>query len=151
MFSTRSDYKLWICDASANNTSSSNPNPQKSFWRCLWMLRTPSKMKHFAWHACNDALPTMVNLLRRHIAASDRCLFVIPTQRIPFILCGAVRSWNNCGIILARLKAQLQSPPGNFSNLFSHFLQVPDDFRAEIFIITTWLLWNSRNALRLGL
>ena len=46
---TRSAYKLLACDASANNTSSLNPNPQKSFWKGLWMLQTPSKMKHLAW------------------------------------------------------------------------------------------------------
>ena len=45
----RSAYKLLACDASANNTSNSNPNPQKSFWRGLWMLQILSKMKHFAW------------------------------------------------------------------------------------------------------
>ena len=37
------------------------------------MLRIPSKMKHFAWHACNKALPTMVNLFRRRIVDTDRC------------------------------------------------------------------------------
>ena len=69
----QSAYELLVCDASANNTSSSNPNPQKSFWRGLWMLRIPSKMKHFAWCACNEALPTMVNLFRRLLADTDRC------------------------------------------------------------------------------
>ena len=43
------------------------------------------------------------------------------------------------------------NPPGDFSNLFAHFLKVSDDLRAEIFIIISWLLWNRHNCLWLGL
>lgn len=48
LFTTQSAYKLLACDVVANNPDSSNPSPQKSFLRGLWMLRTPSKVKHFA-------------------------------------------------------------------------------------------------------
>ena len=42
------------------------------------------------------------------------------------------------------------SPPPDFTNLFSSFLQVQDEFHAEIFSITAWLLWNRRNAQHFG-
>ena len=38
VFTTRSAYKMLANSALANNASSSNPNPQKQFWRGLWNL-----------------------------------------------------------------------------------------------------------------
>ena len=32
-----------------------------------------NKVKHFVWRACNNALPTMDNLLRHHIALFATC------------------------------------------------------------------------------
>ena len=42
-------------------------------WRKLWHLHIPSKIKIFAWKACVDALPTMVNLQKRGIGVNDLC------------------------------------------------------------------------------
>ena len=41
----------------------------------------------------------------------------------------------------------VSSPPGDFTNLFSSFLQVREDYRVEIFSITAWMLWTRRNML----
>ena len=72
-FTTKSAYKLLACNASANNPSNSNLSPQKSFWRGLWKLRVPNKVKHFAWRVSNEALPTMVNLARQQVGTIDQC------------------------------------------------------------------------------
>ena len=140
LFTTRSSYKLLTCDAVANNPSNSNSSPQKSFWRGIWMLRSPSKAKQFTWRACNDALPTMVNLLRRHIVTSNVCE-VCKSQ--PEDILHAVWGCEDLEVLWRRLSWAC--------HLLSNFLQVSDDYRAEIFIIMAWLLWNRRNNLRLGL
>ena len=44
----------------------------------------------------------------------------------------------------------VNSPPSDFCDLFSKFLQVPDEHSAEIFAITAWLIWNWRNSLHFG-
>ena len=62
-FSSRSAYRLFASNASATNPSSSNPIPQRSFWRGIWMLCVPHKVKHFTLRACNNSLLTMDNLL----------------------------------------------------------------------------------------
>ena len=73
MFSTSSAFKLIVSGASTSTIGSSNLDNQRKFWKGLWQLRVPNKIKLFVWTACNDALPTMGNLHRRHIAPSDHC------------------------------------------------------------------------------
>jgi len=75
MFSTSSAYKLIVSGASTSTStaSSSNLDNQRKFWKVLWQLRVPNKIKLFVWRACNDALPTVENLHQKHIAPSDRC------------------------------------------------------------------------------
>lgn len=72
-FTTSSVYKPLVSCDSSNTASSSDLRSQKLFWKGVWNLRVPNKIKHFAWHACNNALPTMVNLHRRHISPNDTC------------------------------------------------------------------------------
>ena len=42
------------------------------------------------------------------------------------------------------------SPPGDFTNFISRFLQVVDKHRAEYFIIMAWMLWNRCNLVSLN-
>lgn len=43
-----------------------------------------------------------------------------------------------------------QARPLTFNALLDCFLQVKDNFRKEIFIMTAWTIWNRRNALKFG-
>ena len=73
LFYTSSAYKMLVSCASSNNANSSNLEALKLVWNGIWQLRTPNKIKHFVWHACNNALPTMKNLCCRHISTSEIC------------------------------------------------------------------------------
>ena len=48
-------------------------DPRGRLWKKVWHLNIPSKIKIFAWRACVDALPTMVNLKKRGIGENDFC------------------------------------------------------------------------------
>lgn len=39
-----------------------NAEAKKSFWKGIWKLKVPSKIKHFMWKPCSNALPTKTNL-----------------------------------------------------------------------------------------
>ena len=45
----------------------------RRFWGSLWRLPIPYKVRHFAWRACKEALPTKVNLRRRKVLTDDSC------------------------------------------------------------------------------
>ena len=67
VYSTSSAYKLL---SGRDSPGSSNRKPQKRFWKALWELRVPHKIKHFLWRACHNALPTKCNMFRRNIINS---------------------------------------------------------------------------------
>lgn len=37
------------------------------FWRNIWSLNVPSKVKHLIWRAYNESLPTKLNLFKRKV------------------------------------------------------------------------------------
>lgn len=64
VFSVRSCYKMMTYDA--NNSSS-------SFWRRLWKLNVPGKVKNFLWRIVKNVLPTTNNLLSRRVQVLPTC------------------------------------------------------------------------------
>jgi len=147
-FNARSAYKLLISNALASNASSLDPNPHKIFWRGIWKLRVPSKVKHFVWRASNNALPTMDNLLYYKVLLFATCNIcrnhIEDTVHAVWESEGVKEAWQ----LLSWANHTDIPPPLDFTNLISKFLQVHD--RAEIFAVTPWLLWNRQNFLRLG-
>ena len=46
---------------------------QKSFWKIIWKLKVPGKVKHFLWRSCTNFLPSKENLLKRAIPIDPIC------------------------------------------------------------------------------
>ena len=151
VFTTCSAYKMLANSAIANSSSSSNPNTQKQSWRGLWKLQVPNKVKIFAWRACNRALPTMDNLIRRHIVEANLCPVCKLAAEDPLHMvlhCTEVEPvWREHGWF----GQAISSPPSDFTDLLSRFLQVTEDNRAELFICMAWSLWQRWNKLRINL
>lgn len=40
----------------------------ENFWKKLWQIKSIPKCTHFAWRACMDILPVMLNLKRKRLA-----------------------------------------------------------------------------------
>ena len=36
-----------------------------SYWKCLWKLKIPEKIKFFGWRAVNGSCPTRINLIKK--------------------------------------------------------------------------------------
>ena len=72
-YSVKAGYQKLCEEADASNASSSNPMQQKSFWKKVWKLQVPSKIKKFLWLVCTNALPTKENLKKRKIIDDARC------------------------------------------------------------------------------
>ena len=87
-------------------------------------MRVPNKIKHFAWRACNNALPTMANLHRQHIIPNDICEIckVEPEDQIHALWsCKEVEAvWGS----FQWANHAASPPPVNFADLLANFMQV---------------------------
>ena len=65
-FTVRSAYKLVVIEFLGESTTGSpNADTHKIFWRRLWGLNLPNKIKYFTWRVCHNILPTKMNLHQR--------------------------------------------------------------------------------------
>ena len=73
VYLVRSGYQL-LCELDdQNRASGSDMASMKAFWRRLWKMKVPNKIKKILWRACSDALPTRCNLLRRKVLDDPTC------------------------------------------------------------------------------
>ncbi|KAL0310148.1 UNVERIFIED_CONTAM: hypothetical protein Sangu_2458200 [Sesamum angustifolium] len=74
IFSVRSAYHL-ARTLEERPCSSTSMTAESDWWRKLWQLKLPSKIKVFTWRACLNALPTAANLNKRLKTESFSCPF----------------------------------------------------------------------------
>ena len=121
-----------------------------SFGEVFGSYECQKKIQHFIWRACHNALPTITNLRRRQITDSIVCELCKSHEEDRMNATWSCREiaclWN----LFTWFHQVVASPPSDFTDLFSRFLQVQDDFSSEIFSITAWLIWNRRNAQHFG-
>uniref|UniRef100_A0A2N9G3J3 Reverse transcriptase zinc-binding domain-containing protein n=1 Tax=Fagus sylvatica TaxID=28930 RepID=A0A2N9G3J3_FAGSY len=74
LFSVRSAYFLQFQRGTAEvEGECSSVGREKKFWKFLWALSLPPKVKVFLWRACIGILPTHDLLWRRHMRRDDCC------------------------------------------------------------------------------
>lgn len=72
-FNVHSAYKIAVEMATKHTGSSSGWDNLRLFWKKVWKLHTPHKIRHFSWRACRDILPTKSNLKHRGVIQNDMC------------------------------------------------------------------------------
>lgn len=73
-FSVKSAYKLAVemNFRVAYGAVSEDSNLSK-FWKYIWKVNVPYKVRHFTWEACKNILPTKDNLVRRKVLSDGCC------------------------------------------------------------------------------
>ena len=118
--------------------------PNSNFMEKVWFK---DMYQIFGWRACQDILPTWVNLVRRKIITEKGCQCC--TRVLEFALhaiweCGVVQDvWVGCAI-------RLQKCTTDFPDIMALFEYVLDRFSAakiEAFLVQAWFIWNKRTAI----
>lgn len=114
-----------------------------SFWKQIWNLKIPPKVKNFVWGAASECLPTKYHLQMKKVNVnilSPTCNSGVKTIKHILMDCPFARAfWQNMGI----------TNEVNGSHLFKEWLgqmlnrRSKDDTRMVLMLC--WGLWRSRN------
>ena len=73
LYFVKSGYQM-LCEVEANGVpSGSTDKGVKLFWKNIWCIKVPNKIKVFLWWACSNALPTKVGLYKRKVIDNTIC------------------------------------------------------------------------------
>ena len=127
-----------------------NSQVHKNFWQKLWTLDVPNKVRHFMWRACNESLPTKLNLYKRKVTSNSRCdLCHHEIEDSIHDLWGCIRLkeiwWEE-----QTCRNLLQENFASFWDQFQGFLHYKRPMLAETFAVIAWSIWYNRNARRMG-
>ena len=116
------------------------------FWKNLWGMEVPSKVKNFVWRACKEALPTKRNLFRRKITNSalcENCSLSDEDCTHAIFFCSNLQvAWRSDPQWSWLAAMQGCSTKEIFQKAFSERKD------AELLAFTGWTIWNRRNKIR---
>ncbi|XP_065628784.1 uncharacterized protein LOC112036084 [Quercus suber] len=129
----RSAYKLALEMEMVHNGNSgkaSNNRSNKLFWKTIWRLNVPNKVKSFAWRVSKNIISTKANLSHRKVIDNPTYEACSLGLRVAGMYYGIVKKRKRFGSFL--------------------FKQRMGDDLLEPVIMVVWCLWFNRNEVRLG-
>uniref|UniRef100_A0A2N9GNK1 RNase H type-1 domain-containing protein n=1 Tax=Fagus sylvatica TaxID=28930 RepID=A0A2N9GNK1_FAGSY len=148
-YSVRSGYRFLVDEEDRSLPSSSRPDPLQYLWRSIWSLKIPKKCQMFAWKASREALPTKLNLHKRHIPVGTTCEICGETKE------DAIHALWSCKQIQPVWDNEMWTQPFrnttamDFADLLSKVLHLGRNSKPKTFIIICWALWQRRNKIRI--
>nr|POE61472.1 putative ribonuclease h protein [Quercus suber] len=142
-FSIKSGYKCLCEDPQASEPDSESAEVQRSFWKGVWKLNIPGKIKHFLWKSCTNSLPTKNNLLKRIVISKNVCHLC---SEHPEDVMHAMWRCSKVRQVWQRSFGWLdhnQVAEGSFPNLVRLIQTKPRMF--PLFAVTAWVVWHHRN------
>ena len=146
-YSVRSRYQLLCVAEAAGAPSGSTDEDAKSFWKKIWQLKVPNKVRVFLWRACSSGLPTKVGLYKRKVVADklcDQCLVEVENEVHALWSCDDIHEVWEAPFAAARMKnPRLNST----SDVVSFILEETGEL--DKFAMVAWAIWQRCNKLRL--
>lgn len=154
-FTVRSAYylafNLHLSSQNVQGETSNGQDWQGRWWKALWGMNCPAKVKHFAWRACCNILPTKNALALRHVVISRACpLCHVAEESVMHILwkCKMIKKiwqevfgshWVSVWDTVQRCSSVIDVAVGLFEG--NHGISV------ERIWVIAWFIWNRRNKL----
>jgi ribonuclease HI len=143
--------KFFLDRSKQGGGANSGTEADSIFWKKLWSIKAPGKMKINLWRFAHDCLPSGVQLCRRHIPVSASCSYCNREESIEhvFLFCHFSREvWQE---IKMRYNVQLCRKSFSNTKTWLHdFMLRSSDRERMIFAVVAWHLWINRNAIKNG-
>ena len=151
-FSVKSAYRLAVEGARFDSGPSSDDRILRRFWRYVWRIPVPHKVRHFAWRVCHNILPTKENLMRRKVLQDDwceECKDEAKTTGHLFWRCPRDQE------VWQHTKLHFSFDPHSISSFFDLLWNLMvvrkyDEERVAMVVTVAWAIWANRNEVRNG-
>lgn len=136
-------YKL--CMLLKYEGSTSNTMLVNKWWKQLWNLKIPNKIKHFVWKSYHNCIPSMVNLGRHHVHVDGLCPLckdgLETTDHVIFQCIRAREIWDTVEFIsMGIIDSQM--------DIKDRWLYIGNNVsvqEVEQICVGAWAIWNDRN------
>ncbi|XP_030478322.2 uncharacterized protein LOC115695396 [Cannabis sativa] len=147
ILTVKSAYHLACTLHSAQVPSSSNPNPYFHWWKTLWSLPVPPKIKHFIWRAFHHILPCSLNLFHKRSLPDPLCSICgYDKESVSHALIGCTRAksiWKSSTF----KQFYLSYYRSDIKDFLLQAFQVLPKQEFQVFITFIWQIWNTRNSI----
>ena len=143
LFTVKSTYKVAKEVLKGGNiVESSRGCAGRRVWTALWKFQIPNKIKVFGWRACNDILPTKLNLSKRRIIDDAMCPI---SMRFPKLAIHAL--WESevaKHVWPGSLKILQKGVSGlvDMLQLMEYLLDQVESQEMEVVLVHACLIWN---------
>ena len=122
-----------------------------NFWKRIWYIPSPNKIKMFTWRIAHNSLALCTNLRRRGVQLEDcKCLFcgrVDEDAAHLFVKCKSVKEvWRQSGMEAIRIRLESAE---TVTMALDILWELKEKERVQI-LTAWWHWWNNRNKLREG-
>ncbi|XP_062157888.1 uncharacterized protein LOC133865460 [Alnus glutinosa] len=149
-FSVHSAYHLEVERRNRGNWSTSSVQSAIPTWRRLWNLKLPRFILIFIWRACNDILPTKINLYRRKIVIDQLCpMCNSEAESNGHVLwrCDSAKAvWGSCRGPIQKTSVEAEE----FFDIFAFLCDRLEDKDLELFASVAYKVWARRNMVVFG-
>ncbi|KAK4589279.1 hypothetical protein RGQ29_020042 [Quercus rubra] len=120
---------------SAYNLARSDSSIMKCFWQKLWRAKVPNMVRGLGWKACQNILPTKMNLFHRQVTDDP--------------------IYEECGLepeTVLHVLCQCQKGKGDFTDVLCSNGMNQDQHSnlMHMILMIAWSLWRNRNERRFG-
>ena len=146
----KSAYNLARCGEKKDGGECLDSSIMKRFWQKLWRAKVPNKVRVFGWKACQNILPTKMNLFHRQVTDDPICEeCVLEPETVLHVLCQCLKAkevWTHCRL-LHRIEGK-----GDFTDVLcsNGMNQDQDSNLMHMILMIAWSLWRNRNERRYG-
>jgi hypothetical protein len=141
--------KFFVAQSKRGRGSSSSAGSNEKYWKLIWKINAPGKMKIHLWRLAHDCLPSGVQLRRRQVPANDACVFCGRDEDVVHAHLQCPFAYEVWRLVKETFSLHLSRHDAVSPKLWLFdFLSGASELEATTLAVGCWHIWEARNDAR---